>query len=108
ASVIGGAPAAAVVFTGEVDKRTAASPAMRSLDERIAAARNGERIALRAEQSALRAAIRAEKIGEVAAEFDGIHDIHRAVEVGSVDAVIPASRLRPEIIAAIEGHQPNA
>ncbi len=29
ASVIGGAPAAAVVFTGEVDKRAAASPAMR-------------------------------------------------------------------------------
>ena len=30
----------------------------------------------------LRAATRAEKISEVAAEFDGIHDIHRAVEVG--------------------------
>ncbi len=54
------------------------------------------------EQSALRAATRAEKISEVAAEFDGIHDIHRAVEVGSVDAVIPAARLRPEIIEAIE------
>ncbi len=102
ASVIGGAPAAAVVFTGEVDKRTAASPGMKALDERIAAARNGERIRLRAEQATLRAATRAEKISEVAAEFDGIHDIHRAVEVGSVDAVIPAARLRPEIIAAIE------
>ena len=80
-------------------------PAMRALDERIASARNGERIRLRVEQSALRAATRAEKISEVAAEFDGIHDIHRAVEVGSVDAVIPAARLRPEIIAAIEGHR---
>ena len=49
-----------------------------------------------------RTATRAEKISEVAAEFDGIHNIHRAVEVGSVDAVIPAARLRPEIIAAIE------
>ena len=39
---------------------------------------------------------------EVAAEFDGIHNIYRAVEVGSVDAVIKASRLRPEIIKAIE------
>ena len=107
ASVIGGAPAAAVVFTGEVDKRTAATPAMKALDERIASARNGERIRLRVEQSALRAATRAEKISEVAAEFDGIHDIHRAVEVGSVDAVIPAAMLRPEIIAAIEGHRAN-
>ena len=105
ASVIGGAPAAAVVFTGEVDKRTAASPAMQELDARIAAARNGDRIRLRAEQATLRAATRAEKISEVAAEFDGIHDIHRAVEVGSVDAVIPAARLRPEIIEAIEGHR---
>ena len=56
------------------------------------------------EQAKLRAGTRAEKISEVAAEFDGIHDIHRAVEVGSVDAVIPASRLRPEIIGAIEKH----
>ncbi len=95
ASVIGGAPAAAVVFTGEVDKRTAASPAMKALDEQIAAARNGDRIRLRAEQAALRAATRAEKISEVAAEFDGIHDIHRAVEVGSVDAVIPGCSAAP-------------
>ena len=103
ASVIGGAPAAAVVFTGEVDKRTAATPAMRELGDRIASARGSERIGLLVEQSALRSATRAEKISEVAAEFDGIHDIHRAVEVGSVDAVIPAARLRPEIIVAIEG-----
>ena len=38
----------------------------------------------------------------MAAEFDGIHNIHRAVDVGSVDAVIPAARLRPEIIAVLE------
>ena len=39
ASVLGGAPAAAVVFTGEVDKRAAASPAVRELDARIAEAK---------------------------------------------------------------------
>ena len=107
ASVIGGAPAAAVVFSGEVDKRTAASPEMRDLDARIAEASGSERIALVVEQSDLRAKTRAAKISEVAAEFDGIHNIHRAVEVGSVDAVIPAARLRPEIIAAIEEHLPG-
>ena len=96
--------AAAVVFTGEVDKRTAASPAMRDLDARIAEATGSERIGLLVEQSGLRAGTRAEKISEVAAEFDGIHNIHRAVDVGSVDAVIPAARLRPEIIGAIEKH----
>jgi hypothetical protein len=62
---------------------------MKALDEQIAAARNGNRIWLRAEQATFRAATRAEKTGEVAAEFDGIHDIHRAVEVGSVDGVHP-------------------
>ena len=104
ASVIGGAPAAAVVFAGEVAKRTAASPEVRDLDARIAEATGSERIGLVVEQSELRAGMRAEKISEVAAEFDAIHDIHRAVEVGSVDAVIPAARLRPEIIRAIERH----
>ena len=104
ASVIGGAPAAAVVFTGEVDKRTASTPAMRALDDRISGATGSERISLVIERSELRAATRAEKISEVAAEFDGIHNIHRAVDVGSVDAVIPAARLRPEIIEAIEKH----
>ena len=64
--------------------------------------RGSERSRLLVEQAELRAAMRAEKISEVAAEFDGIHNIHRAVDVGSVDAVIPAARLRPEIIAVIE------
>ena len=60
-----------------------------------------DRSQLVVELAEVRASVRAEKIGEVAAEFDGIHDIYRAVEVGSVDAVIKASRLRPEIIRAI-------
>jgi hypothetical protein len=38
----------------------------------------------------------------VAAEFDRIHSIQRAVEVGSVDAVIRTAELRPRIIATIE------
>ena len=41
-------------------------------------------------------------LGKVASEFDRVHDIHRAVEVGSVDAVISAEEIRPRIIAAIE------
>ena len=49
----------------------------------------------------LRTAVRSEKIGEVAAEFDGVHDIHRAVRVGSVDEVVSVARLRPRVIEAI-------
>jgi hypothetical protein len=33
----------------------------------------------------------------MAAEFDATHSIQRAVQVGSVDAVIPASQLRKAI-----------
>ncbi|PVG83246.1 fused acetyl/propionyl-CoA carboxylase subunit alpha/methylmalonyl-CoA decarboxylase subunit alpha [Nocardioides gansuensis] len=102
ASVIGGAPAAAVVFAGEVDKRTASDPRVRELEEAVAEATDTERGRLVVELAQLRASVRAEKLGEVAGEFDGVHDIHRAVQVGSVDAVIPADRLRPEIIAVLE------
>ena len=102
ASVIGGAPAAAVVFAGEVDARTAADPRVTELEARLADATGAERAQVAAELAELRTAVRAEKIGEVAAEFDGVHNIHRAVEVGSVDAVISASELRPRVIAAVE------
>jgi acetyl-CoA carboxylase carboxyltransferase component len=103
ASVLGGAPAAAVVFSGEVDARTAADPRVRDLAARAAAASGVERAALTAELDELRASVHAEKLGEVAAEFDRVHSIRRAVEVGSVDAVIRAAELRPRIIEAIGG-----
>ncbi|HSE69720.1 MAG TPA: carboxyl transferase domain-containing protein, partial [Nocardioidaceae bacterium] len=102
ASVIGGAPAAAVVFSGEVDKRTAGDARVRDLEARIADASGAERAALTTELAEVRTAVRAEKLGEVASEFDAVHNIHRAVEVGSVDAVISAEELRPQIVAAIE------
>ncbi|MDA2809760.1 ATP-grasp domain-containing protein, partial [Nocardiopsis sp. RSe5-2] len=101
ASVLGGAPAAAVVFSGEVDARTAADHRVKDLQERLAAAEGTGRAALAAELEELRATVRAEKLGEVAAEFDAVHSIQRAVEVGSVDEVISADRMRPRIIAAL-------
>jgi acetyl/propionyl-CoA carboxylase alpha subunit/acetyl-CoA carboxylase carboxyltransferase component len=102
ASVLGGAPAAAAVFAGDVNARTAGDPRVRELDARVAAASGAERATLSAELDELRASVRTEKLGEVAAEFDGVHDIRRAVRVGSVDAVIQATELRPRIIGAIE------
>jgi acetyl-CoA carboxylase carboxyltransferase component len=101
ASVIGGAPAAGVVFSGEVTQRTGADPRIKALEQRLAEADELEHARLRAELNDLRAAVRSEKLGEVAAEFDTVHSIERAVRVGSVDRVIQASRLRPELIAAV-------
>lgn len=105
ASVLGGAPAAAVVFAGDVQARTAADERVQELQAQMAATSGAERAALSAQLDELHASVRAEKLGEVAGEFDSVHSIQRAVEVGSVDAVIQATELRPRIIAAIEAHQ---
>jgi acetyl/propionyl-CoA carboxylase alpha subunit/acetyl-CoA carboxylase carboxyltransferase component len=102
ASVLGGAPAAAVVFAADVNSRTADDRRVRELEARVTAASGTDRAALAAELDELRGSVRAEKLGEVAAEFDRVHSIQRAVEVGSVDAVISAAELRPRIIGALE------
>jgi acetyl-CoA carboxylase carboxyltransferase component len=102
ASVIGGAPAAAVVFAREVDKRTAADPRVKELEAAIAAADAVEQAHLRSQLATLRSAVRSEKLGEVAAEFEAVHDIERARRTGSVHAIIPAAELRPRLIAAVE------
>lgn len=102
ASVLGGAPAAAVVFTREVDQRTDADERIVSLGNRIATTSGPERVTLQAELAELRPVVRAETLGKKAAEYDAVHTIQRAQEMGSVDAIIPGSRLRPELIAALE------
>jgi acetyl/propionyl-CoA carboxylase alpha subunit/acetyl-CoA carboxylase carboxyltransferase component len=102
ASVLGGAPAAAVVFAGEVRNRTATDPRVAGLQARAAETSGAERATLNAALAEVQSSVRAEKLGEVAAEFDRIHSIQRAVEVGSVDAIISVAQLRPAIIDAIE------
>jgi acetyl-CoA carboxylase carboxyltransferase component len=105
ASVLGGAPAAAVVFAGEVNKRTAADPRVADLEQRIADARrtgnDTEASALTAELATVRPGVRSEKLGQVADEFDAKHSIQRAQEVGSVDEIVAPERLRPYLIDAV-------
>ncbi len=102
ASVIGGAPAAAVVFAGQVNKRTSADPRVRELEESLSAAGEEDRTRLRVELADLRSAVRSEKLGEVAAEFERVHTIERAQQVGSVHEIVPAAQLRPRLIRAVE------
>jgi hypothetical protein len=45
--------------------------------------------------------VHGEKLGEVAAEFDLVHSVERAREMGSISAIIPADRLRGYVIDAI-------
>jgi acetyl/propionyl-CoA carboxylase alpha subunit/acetyl-CoA carboxylase carboxyltransferase component len=102
ASVIGGAPAAAVVFAHEVDVRTRDDQRVRDLVQRLDEAEPADRATLRAELTDARAAVHSEKLGELAAEFDRIHSVERALEVGSMDRIIPARDLRRYLVEAVE------
>ena len=76
ASVIGGAPAAAVVFAGEVRK--------------LAAKAGGTPEA------------HAEVTQQLAQKFDDIHSVQRAKDVGSIDDIISAASLRSFLIEQLE------
>ncbi len=102
ASVIGGAPAAATVFARDVKQRTEADHRVREVRDALAAAEGAEATRLRASLGSITAEVRSEKLGEVADEFDAIHTIERALRVGSVDRIIPASELRPYVVDALE------
>ena len=105
ASVIGGAPAAAAVFGGEVNKRTATDPRVAELETRIAkasaAGAEGEAARLHAELAAVRPGVRSEKLGEVATEFDAAHSVERAHRMGSVHRIVAPDRLRPYLVDAV-------
>jgi acetyl-CoA carboxylase carboxyltransferase component len=102
ASVIGGAPAAAVVFSQEVKRRAAQDPRIAQLDERIEAAEGVERQRLREERAGAWSEVRARCTGELAAEFDSVHSVERALEMGSISRIIEPAALRPYLIDAVE------
>ena len=101
ASVIGGAPAAAVVFAGEVEARARKDPRLQPLTEQMAQAKGAEKARLRSEWDELFKVVHSEKLGEVAAQFDHIHSVHRALEVGALHHIIPPAQLRPYLVSAV-------
>jgi len=101
ASVIGGAPAAAVVFAREVDQRPRRDPRVTELEAALAAS-EGNKAELRARLDEALAAVRSEKLGDVAEEFDRIHSVQRALKMGSVHRILPPAELRPYLIDAVE------
>lgn len=102
ASVIGGAPAAAVVFSGEVEARTRRDARIQALNARLTNSDSAEKRRMRNELDELFKSVYSEKLGEVAAEFDRIHSVHRALEVGALQEILPAAELRPYLISAVE------
>jgi len=110
ASVIGGAPAAAVVLSRDVTARTEQDPRVVSQRELIGAATGKALADAHHDLAQITQAVRSEKLKEVADEFDSIHDIKRALRVGSVDQVIAPAELRPFIVGTLDrrlaGDQP--
>jgi acetyl/propionyl-CoA carboxylase alpha subunit/acetyl-CoA carboxylase carboxyltransferase component len=102
ASVIGGAPAAAVVFAGEVEARARKDPRLQALNDAMAKADGLEKARLRSQWNELFKIIHSEKLGEMANEFDRIHSVQRALGVGALNCIIPPSNLRPYLIHAVE------
>jgi acetyl-CoA carboxylase carboxyltransferase component len=102
ASVIGGAPAAAVVFAGEVEARTKKDPRLETLSQAMAKAEGVEKARLRNEWNELFKAVHSEKLGQMAEEFDHVHSVHRALEVGALHQIVPPAQLRPYLIDAVK------
>ena len=102
ASVIGGAPAAAVVFSREVEDRARKDSRVQALEKDIAAAAEPQKSRLRAQMSELFKTVQSEKLGQMADEFDHVHDVHRALRVGSLHRILPPRELRPYIVDALE------
>jgi acetyl-CoA carboxylase carboxyltransferase component len=102
ASVIGGAPAAAVVFAGEVEARARKDERLQPLNQAMAQAEGAEKGRIRAQVDELFKVIHSEKLGEMAAEFDRVHCVQRALDVGALNYIIPPADLRPYLIHAIE------
>src|SRR5271166_6095834 len=103
ASVIGGAPAAAVVFAREVETRARKDARLQALDQAIAGTADSKlKGKLRSERNELFKVVHSEKLGEVADEFDHVHSVQRALEVGALHHILPPANLRPYLIHAVE------
>jgi acetyl/propionyl-CoA carboxylase alpha subunit/acetyl-CoA carboxylase carboxyltransferase component len=102
ASVIGGAPAAGVVFASEVEARTRKDERLQALNEAILRADAAERGRLRAQWNEIFKIAYSEKLGEMANEFDRVHSVFRALKVGALNHIIPPANLRPYLINAVE------
>ena len=102
ASVIGGAPAAAVVFAGEVETRTRNDERLIALNRSMLQADAAEKGRLRAQWNELYNVVYSEKLGEMATEFDHVHSVFRALRVGALNHIIPPKNLRSYLIDAVE------
>jgi hypothetical protein len=97
--VIGGGPAAAVVFGREVRARALADPQVAELEKVLRTAPSAA--ARERFERALADAV-LEHQSQLATEFDAIHSVERARRVGSLSAIVEPRRLRAFLIRELE------
>jgi acetyl-CoA carboxylase carboxyltransferase component len=99
ASVVGGPAAAGVIFSRDVRKRAQGDPRVAAARAAVEAAVDpAVRVARRARLDQLLSEVMLEKQAEIAAEFDAIHSVERALEVGSIEAIVAPRTLRQTLI----------
>ncbi|MFT5443555.1 MAG: acetyl-CoA carboxylase carboxyltransferase component, partial [Myxococcota bacterium] len=99
ASVIGGGPAAKVVFARDVRVRTLADERVVRCEQALRA--RGTQAAREALDEAI-AEVTLEKQAEIAAEFDQVHSVERAREVGSLEKIIEPDAMRRTLIEELK------
>jgi len=99
ASVIGGGPAAAVVFGREVRARALADPQVAELEKALRT--NASPDARERFERALADAV-LEHQSQLAAEFDAVHSVERARRVGSLSEIVAPARMRAFLIRELE------
>ncbi len=101
ASVIGGAPAAAVVFSNEIKKMVQEDDRIKKMKLKISEVDTNEKASLIQEFERVVQIVEEEKRAQFAFKFDQIHSVERAVKVGSIHQEIDYKKLREEIIKNI-------
>jgi acetyl-CoA carboxylase carboxyltransferase component len=98
ASVIGGAAAAAVVFGRDVRKRAVADPKVQAARAEAESTRDpATRATLRSQYTRVLEEVLLEKQADVASEFDAVHTVERARNVGSLHGIMEPRELRATI-----------
>jgi acetyl-CoA carboxylase carboxyltransferase component len=105
ASVIGGGAAAAVVFTRLLADRVEADPRVVAARQTLSAAlaSDDDRRLAQERYEAVLADVEAEVQAAVGREFDAVHSVARAMEVGSLDSVLPTRDLRSALCTRLAG-----
>ncbi len=98
ASVIGGGPAAAVVFSREVRAQALDDPRVKKETERT---RRNPSEPNRAALEVVLREVTLEKQASMAVEFDSVHTVERARDVGSLSEIFEPGELRPRLIATL-------